>query len=188
MTPARSRALHSRALPPCVQPAAAQAAKQKAAAESAAQARADGERAAAWEKALQHAGGAKVRDSEKLLKKTVKRKEAQKRKSAAAWAERTAEVARSKAERQQTRRINLANRARRHKGLPPLELPAAKAAAGATASAAGEPEKHTRKERKEFATKLAKKKEAAEAQKPAKAKGGGARKHGDGSKRPRVEQ
>jgi hypothetical protein len=160
----------------------AQADKAKlAAAEQDARAHANRAGESAWDKALQKAQGGKVLDDERLLKKTVKRNDAQKRKSAAAWAERVGAVEKAKAERQQARKANLAKRDRMRQGLQPKE--AVTKPAGGAAGAATEAEKHSRKERKEFATKLGKQKEAAEAAKDKKGKGG---KAGGASKRPRV--
>jgi hypothetical protein len=102
-----------------------------------------------------------VLDDPKLLKKTVRRADAKKRKSASAWADRVSAVEKAKADRQQARKANIGKRNRMLKGLPPKEAPAA-AMGDADAAADGDKEKHTRKERKDFATKLAKKKEAAE--------------------------
>ena len=68
-----------------------------------------------WLHAKQRAEGWKVRDDTSLLKKTLKRKEKQKRKSEREWQERLAGVDKGKAARQQKRETNLAKR-REEKG------------------------------------------------------------------------
>lgn len=63
-----------------------------------------------WENALHKAGGEKVRDDPKLLKKSIKRKEKAKGKSAKEWDERVQSVEKKKEERQEKRRKNLKER------------------------------------------------------------------------------
>ncbi|CAI4044730.1 ribosome biosynthesis protein RRP14 SKDI_11G1330 [Saccharomyces kudriavzevii IFO 1802] len=60
-----------------------------------------------WQKAMLQAEGVKVRDDEKLLRKAIKRKEAQKRKSATEWSERKRVVEDTISERQKRREENL---------------------------------------------------------------------------------
>jgi len=69
-----------------------------------------------WENALQKAGGEKVRDDPKLLKKSIKRKEKAKGKSAKEWDERVESVEQKKEERQKKRKQNLKERKEREKG------------------------------------------------------------------------
>ncbi|KAJ1979142.1 hypothetical protein H4R34_002940 [Dimargaris verticillata] len=65
----------------------------------------------AWNRAMELAEGNKVRDNIKLLKKTVKRTQAKKRKSENEWKEREKQVAMDKAKRQKQRNENLKARA-----------------------------------------------------------------------------
>lgn len=60
-----------------------------------------------WQKAMLQAEGIKIRDDEKLLRKAIKRKEAQKRKSAIEWSERKRVVEDTISERQKRREENL---------------------------------------------------------------------------------
>jgi len=63
-----------------------------------------------FEKLLQKAQGEKIRDNPTLLKKTMKRKQKQKAKSAAQWKERKDTVTRHQQEKQQKRTENIRNR------------------------------------------------------------------------------
>ncbi|KAF8424118.1 surfeit locus protein 6-domain-containing protein [Tirmania nivea] len=63
-----------------------------------------------WGKALSRVNGEKVRDDEKLLKKTVKRVEEKKRKSEREWNDRKESVEKAKAMKQKKREENLAKR------------------------------------------------------------------------------
>ena len=63
-----------------------------------------------WDKALAAAEGIKIRDDEKLLRKSIKRKEKAKEKSAKAWAERSKTEKESQAARQKKRNENIAAR------------------------------------------------------------------------------
>ncbi|KAJ1975239.1 hypothetical protein H4R35_003233 [Dimargaris xerosporica] len=65
----------------------------------------------AWNRAMELAEGNKVRDNIKLLKKTVKRTQAKKRKSENEWKEREKQVASDIAKRQKQRNENLKARA-----------------------------------------------------------------------------
>ncbi|KAF9361728.1 hypothetical protein BGX34_006971, partial [Mortierella sp. NVP85] len=60
-----------------------------------------------WKKALQLAQGEKVKDDIKLLKKTVKREEVIKKKSAKEWGERKATVKKAKEQKQKKREENI---------------------------------------------------------------------------------
>lgn len=60
-----------------------------------------------WSKALKQATGEKVKDDEKLLKKALKRQEAQKRKSATDWNERLSGQAKAQQLRQKKREENI---------------------------------------------------------------------------------
>ncbi|KAL6937354.1 hypothetical protein ACO0RG_003859 [Hanseniaspora osmophila] len=60
-----------------------------------------------WNKVMLHAEGVKLKDNEKLLKKSLKRKENQKKKSAVEWRERKQMVVTGLAERQKRREENL---------------------------------------------------------------------------------
>ncbi|QID86370.1 66S pre-ribosomal particles component [Saccharomyces pastorianus] len=60
-----------------------------------------------WQKAMLQAEGVKIRDDEKLLRKAIKRKETQKRKSAFEWKERKQVVEDTISERQKRREENL---------------------------------------------------------------------------------
>ena len=64
----------------------------------------------AWLHAKQRAEGTKIRDDSSLLKKTLKRKDKQKKKSEREWGERIAGVEKGKAARQQKRENNLMKR------------------------------------------------------------------------------
>ncbi|KAI0129020.1 surfeit locus protein 6-domain-containing protein [Xylariales sp. AK1849] len=64
----------------------------------------------AWLAARKRAEGERIRDDEKLLKKAVKRKEATKKKSEKAWAERADGVNKSMKQRQQKREANIKQR------------------------------------------------------------------------------
>lgn len=68
---------------------------------------ADGNESAKWSKALSAAKGVKIRDDEALLRKSLKRKEKAKQKSAGAWKEREQEVKDKEAEKQKKRTDNL---------------------------------------------------------------------------------
>ncbi|KAI8359729.1 surfeit locus protein 6-domain-containing protein [Mortierella sp. GBAus27b] len=60
-----------------------------------------------WKKALQLAQGEKVKDDIKLLKKTVKRDEAYKKKSAKEWSERKTTIKKTKDQKQKKREENI---------------------------------------------------------------------------------
>jgi hypothetical protein len=60
-----------------------------------------------WKKALQLAQGEKVKDDIKLLKKTVRREEVIKKKSAKDWGERKATVKKAKDQKQKKREENI---------------------------------------------------------------------------------
>lgn len=64
----------------------------------------------AWKKALAKAQGLKVKDDPELLKKSIKRKEQQKRASAKKWEARKAGVDKAKEERQKKRTENIEKR------------------------------------------------------------------------------
>lgn len=68
-----------------------------------------------WHSALLSARGEKVKDDPALLKKTIARREREKKKSTKAWDERIANVEKGKVERQRKREDNLAKR-REEKG------------------------------------------------------------------------
>lgn len=89
-----------------------------------------------WDAAMRRAGGEKVRDDPKLLKRTIKREARQKKKSGKTWQDRKRQETTEKAEKQAKREENLANR---RKGAP------SKADAKKKAAAAKGP--GTRKER-----------------------------------------
>ncbi|RPA84382.1 SURF6-domain-containing protein [Ascobolus immersus RN42] len=63
-----------------------------------------------WAKAVKHAAGEKVRDDEKLLKKTLKRQEKQKKKSTKEWGDRKEGVQKSQDARIKKREENIAHR------------------------------------------------------------------------------
>ncbi|EEB09361.1 ribosome biogenesis protein Rrp14-C [Schizosaccharomyces japonicus yFS275] len=63
-----------------------------------------------WHRALLQAEGKKMQDNEHLLKKTVKRKEAAKKKSAKEWKERLQNIEKAQALRQKRREENLQKR------------------------------------------------------------------------------
>lgn len=63
-----------------------------------------------WRKALQLAQGEKVKDDVKLLKKTIKREETFKKKSAKEWGERKSTVSKGKDQKQKRREENLKSR------------------------------------------------------------------------------
>ncbi|CRK41199.1 hypothetical protein BN1708_008466 [Verticillium longisporum] len=63
-----------------------------------------------WLTARRRAEGDKIRDDEATLKKTIKRKDKQKRKSEKEWKDRTEGVAHAKAEKQKKREANLKKR------------------------------------------------------------------------------
>ena len=65
----------------------------------------------AWKASLQRAQGDKVLDDPRLLKKSLKKAEAKKRKSAAAWEERKERVVEQQKAKQDKRRKNLKDRA-----------------------------------------------------------------------------
>ena len=69
-----------------------------------------------WQRSILQAEGAKLKDDEKLLKKSLKRKEAKKRKSAIEWRERNRAVGQAKAEKAKRREENLQIR-KQNKGL-----------------------------------------------------------------------
>ncbi|KAI7828785.1 surfeit locus protein 6-domain-containing protein [Gamsiella multidivaricata] len=60
-----------------------------------------------WKKALQLAQGEKVKDDVKLLKKTIKREEVQKKKSSKEWGERKSTVSKTKDQKQKKREENI---------------------------------------------------------------------------------
>ncbi|KAF9170184.1 hypothetical protein BGX21_009144 [Mortierella sp. AD011] len=60
-----------------------------------------------WKKALQLAQGEKVKDDVKLLKKTIKREEVQKKKSSKEWGERKSTIAKAKDQKQKKREENI---------------------------------------------------------------------------------
>merc|ERR1712048_548062 len=64
----------------------------------------------AWSNAMQKAEGTKLKDDPKLLRKSIKRKEKQKKKSATVWKERIETVEKQKADRQKKRAQNLKDR------------------------------------------------------------------------------
>ena len=68
-----------------------------------------------WQKALEKAGGIKQKDNPKLLRKTLKRQERQKTKSAREWKSRTKAVEKAKSEKQTRRTANLAERKTKNK-------------------------------------------------------------------------
>lgn len=61
-----------------------------------------------WDEALLKAQGAKLGNNVKLLKKTIKREQKKKKKSAQKWADRVRTVDEMKAERQEKRKFNIA--------------------------------------------------------------------------------
>ncbi|KAI8598143.1 surfeit locus protein 6-domain-containing protein [Dissophora ornata] len=63
-----------------------------------------------WKKALQLAQGEKVKDDVKLLKKTIRREEVQKKKSSKEWGERKSTVSKTKDQKQKKREDNLKSR------------------------------------------------------------------------------
>lgn len=69
-----------------------------------------------WQRSILQAEGIKLKDDEKLLKKSLKRKEAKKRKSAIEWRERNRAVDQAKAEKAKRREENLQIR-KQNKGL-----------------------------------------------------------------------
>ena len=69
-----------------------------------------------WQRSILQAEGAKLKDDEKLLKKSLKRKEAKKRKSAIEWRERNRAVDQAKTEKAKRREENLQIR-KQNKGL-----------------------------------------------------------------------
>ncbi|XP_034234221.1 surfeit locus protein 6 homolog [Thrips palmi] len=64
----------------------------------------------AWSNALKKAEGIKIRDDPELLKKSIRRKEAQKRSSAKKWASRESTIKKKKKEKDEKRESNLQNR------------------------------------------------------------------------------
>ena len=68
-----------------------------------------------WQKALEKAGGVKQKDDPSLLKKAMKRKERQKKKSAKEWKARLSTVAKAQLDKQKTRTENLAARGTKNK-------------------------------------------------------------------------
>lgn len=68
-----------------------------------------------WSKALALAEGEKVRDDEKMLKKSLKRQTKEKKKSAKTWKERQQTVTKNIAEKQQKREENIALKRERNK-------------------------------------------------------------------------
>jgi len=89
---------------------------------------------AKWKSALLKASGTKVRDDEKLLKRTIKRKEAAKRRTQRDWADRVNTVQKHKDDKQAKRKDNLKARAaakierRISRGKKPKAKPAKKRA------------------------------------------------------------
>ncbi|KAF9434243.1 hypothetical protein BGZ76_008333 [Entomortierella beljakovae] len=63
-----------------------------------------------WKKALQLASGEKVKDDVKLLKKTIKREEVQKKKSSKEWGERKSTISKTKDQKQKKREENIKSR------------------------------------------------------------------------------
>jgi len=63
-----------------------------------------------WDSALQKAGGTKIKDNPKLLKKTLKRKEKEKSKSEKVWKDRVDTVEKNKEEKQKLRKQHLKER------------------------------------------------------------------------------
>ncbi|KAF9202536.1 hypothetical protein BGZ49_007327 [Haplosporangium sp. Z 27] len=63
-----------------------------------------------WKKALQLAQGEKVKDDVKLLKKTIKREEVQKKKSSKEWGERKSTISKAKDQKQKKREENIKSR------------------------------------------------------------------------------
>lgn len=61
----------------------------------------------AWDAIMKRAAGEKVKDKPELLKKSIKRKETQKRKSAAKWKERTEQVQKQQEDKQKRRQDNI---------------------------------------------------------------------------------
>jgi len=70
------------------------------------------EKEALWKKALLRAGGSKVKDDTKLLKKAIRRKDSKKKKTKEEWRERTGIVNKSKMKQQKKRDDALHERAR----------------------------------------------------------------------------
>lgn len=68
-----------------------------------------------WQKALEKAGGIKQKDNPKLLRKTLKRQERQKKKSSREWKARVKTIEKSKAEKQAKRVQNLSERKTKNK-------------------------------------------------------------------------
>ena len=60
-----------------------------------------------WNKAMDNARGVAVRDDQRLLKRAIKKRDQRKKRSKRKWAERTAQVAHSAAERQRKRSANI---------------------------------------------------------------------------------
>ncbi|KAL1521580.1 hypothetical protein AB1Y20_021239 [Prymnesium parvum] len=68
-----------------------------------------------WQKALEKAGGIKQKDNPKLLRKTLKRQERQKKKSSREWMSRIKTVEKAKLEKQARRTQNLSERKTKNK-------------------------------------------------------------------------
>ena len=68
-----------------------------------------------WERALQKAGGIKLKDNPKLLRKALKKREKSKAKSSRDWASRVKTVAKTMHEKQQSRKKNLEERKSKNK-------------------------------------------------------------------------
>ena len=68
-----------------------------------------------WQRALKKAGGIKLKDNPKLLKKAMKREERQKKKSKLEWASRIKTVNKAIAEKQERRKQNLKERGTKNK-------------------------------------------------------------------------
>ena len=68
-----------------------------------------------WERALEKASGIKQKDDPALLRKTMRQKERQRKKSAQDWKAREKTVADAKREKQDTRKSNLAARKTKNK-------------------------------------------------------------------------
>ena len=79
-----------------------------------------------WERALEKASGIKQKDDPALLRKTMRQKERQRKKSAQDWKAREKTVADAKREKQDTRKSNLAarktkNKSKRDRARPGVE-------------------------------------------------------------------
>lgn len=99
-----------------------------------------------WDAAMRRAGGEKVRDDPKLLKRTIKREERKKKKSGKVWQDRRRQEADEKAEKQAKREENLMNR-RKGGGGKGDSNKASKAKKGSASGGAAASGPGTRKER-----------------------------------------